>query len=245
MLPTRLLWDPLPDPRPVPARRRVRRLRDLGAAICTNIPRPRSPSQELVDQRVRRGAVQALVREAYQAIIAEQDSAHRGPGAFAQAWRDRLAGLLSQPEVDLHGWGPVLIAELDTGFAWQLYQAASQGRADAIAQAAATPSRPVHRGQRVPTYQFEIASGGATLGQIIYGICGPCHAGLLYKISFAPDWQFCGFGRLALSQLETRHPDLAWYTTGQLSQARGFYDRYRQHSSSPWAASQHPCPHFG
>jgi hypothetical protein len=121
MLPTRLLWDPLPDPGPPPVRRRVRWLRDLGAAIWGDTLRPQPPSQELVDQRVRRGAAQALVREAYQAAIAEQDSAHRGPAAFAQAWRDRLAGLLSQPVTDLHGWGPVIIAELDTGFAWQLY----------------------------------------------------------------------------------------------------------------------------
>ncbi|HEX3964852.1 MAG TPA: hypothetical protein VHZ03_50780, partial [Trebonia sp.] len=35
---------------------------------------PMPPSQELVDQRVRRGAVQALVREPYQAIIVEQDT---------------------------------------------------------------------------------------------------------------------------------------------------------------------------
>jgi hypothetical protein len=59
-----------------------------------------------------------------------------------------------------------------------------------------------------------------------------------------PDWQFCGFGRLALSQLEARHPDLTWYTTGQFQHARSFYERYRQSSTSPWADEQQHCPHF-
>ncbi|MFF5211013.1 hypothetical protein [Streptosporangium sp. NPDC000396] len=30
--------------------------------------------------RVRRGAMQAIVREAYQQMLAEQDSGHRAPG---------------------------------------------------------------------------------------------------------------------------------------------------------------------
>jgi hypothetical protein len=67
---------------------------------------------------------------------------------------------------------------------------------------------------------------------------------MLYKIEFAPDWQACGFGRLALSRLEARHPDLTWCTTGQFSDAKGFYDRYRQGSTSPWTDDQSPCPHF-
>jgi hypothetical protein len=79
---------------------------------------------------------------------------------------------------------------------------------------------------------------------VIYGTCQACRTGLLYKITFPPDWQFCGLGRLALSQLEHRHAGLTWYTTGQLSHARGFYDRYRRGSASPWTTSQHPCPHF-
>ena len=68
---------------------------------------------------------------------------------------------------------------------------------------------------------------------------------MLYKISFDPDWQFCGLGRLVLGEIEDRHPVLTWYTTAQFKEARGFYDRYRQGSSSPWSDKQHPCPHFG
>ena len=68
--------------------------------------------------------------------------------------------------------------------------------------------------------------------------------GLLYKIEFPPDWQFCRLGRLALAQLEGRHPGVTWYTTGQYAHAQGFYDRYRRGRASPWTEQQHPCPHF-
>jgi hypothetical protein len=97
----------------------------------------------------------------------------------------------------------------------------------------------------VQTCEFAIASEGVSLGEVTYGICPPCRIGLLYKIEFPPDWQFCGFGRAALRQIENRHPDLTWYTTGQLGPAAGFYNRYRLESRSPWTAEQHPCPHFG
>ena len=96
----------------------------------------------------------------------------------------------------------------------------------------------------MPTYEFSIVSDGSSLGDVTYGVCRSCRTGLLYKIGFPDEWQFCGFGRLALSQLEARHPDLTWYTTGQSRHARGFYDRYRQGSTSPWTARPHPCPHF-
>jgi hypothetical protein len=78
----------------------------------------------------------------------------------------------------------------------------------------------------------------------LHGVCEECRVGLLYKIEFPPDWQFCGFGRLALNALEARHPTLTWYTTGQYAWSQGFYDRYRQTSSSPWTVCQDPCPHF-
>lgn len=83
------------------------------------------------------------------------------------------------------------------------------------------------------------------LGEITYGICLPCRAGLLYKIGFPPDWQCCGFGRLALGELETRHPGVTWHTTGQYAHTRGFYSKYRQASTSPRTEQRHPCPHFG
>jgi hypothetical protein len=47
-------------------------------------------------------------------------------------------------------------------------------------------------------------------GQVRYSVCEPCRAGLLHKISIDTDWHFCGLGRQALSQLETRHPDAVW-----------------------------------
>jgi hypothetical protein len=97
----------------------------------------------------------------------------------------------------------------------------------------------------VPTFEFSIVSDGDSLGDVTYGTCESCGVGLLYKIGFPDDWQFCGLGRLALSQLEARHPNLTWYTTGQFKHARGFYDRYRQGSGSPWTPMDRPCAHFG
>lgn len=242
MLMARLLWDPLPDTLPVLRRRRFPRLRDLAAAMTANTA-PMS-EQERVDRRVRRGAVQALVKEAYQATVAEQDSQHRPPAAFTQAWQAHLADLLDQGNPDLPGWGPITIAGPDTDLARSLFGLASRARQDAIEHAKAAPSRRVERGQQVPNFEFSIVSDGEPLGDVTYGVCRSCHVGLLYKIGFPDDWQFCRLGRLALSQLEARHPDLTWYTTGQSKHARGFYDRYRQGSGSPWTTNQHPCPHF-
>jgi hypothetical protein len=72
----------------------------------------------------------------------------------------------------------------------------------------------------------------------------PCGAGLLRKIDFPLDWQFCGLGTRALRELETRHPALTWYTTDQYGPAKSFYERYRQDSDSPWTDGRCPSPHF-
>jgi hypothetical protein len=243
VLMVRLLWDPLPDTLRFPGRRRFARLRSLTAAMTASTD-PVSV-EEQVDRRVRRRAVQALVRGAYLAAVAEQDSEHRRPSAFAEAWRAHLAGLLDLDNADLGDWGPVAAADLDSDLVWSLYELASGARQDAIGQAVAAPSRPVQRGQQVATFEFSVVSDGDSLGDVTYGTCDSCGVGLLYKIGFPDDWQFCGFGRLALSQLEARHPDLTWHTTGQLKNARGFYDRYRQTSGSPWTSKDCPCAHFG
>jgi hypothetical protein len=244
MLPSRLLWDPLPDPLPSPGSGRFRWLRDLRASIAANMTAPQS-EEELVERRVRRGAVQALVREAYQATIAEQDDAHRKPAEFAGAWRTHLTSLLEQDSIDLPGWSVITTADLDLSFVWRLFEAASYARQHAIEHAKPTCSKRAQIARtKAQIFDFAIVADGETLGEIQYGICPPFAAGLLYKISFDPDFQFCGLGRLALDQLETRHPGLTWYTTGQFKDARGFYDRYRQRSDSPWTDRQHPCPHF-
>lgn len=208
-----MLWDPLPDPLPT-HRGRFPRLSQLAAAVSASAPS--LSAQELVNRRVRRGAVQALVQKAYLDTVGEQDDEQRGPSAFAEAWHDCLADLLAQATVDLPGWATVTVADLDIDLAWRLYALASNARQNAIETVTATRSRRVQRGQQVPTFEFSIVSDGGTLGDVIYGICQPCRAGLLYKIGFPTDWQYCGFGRLALSQLEARHPDLTWYTTADL-----------------------------
>jgi hypothetical protein len=242
MLPSRLLSDPLPDPLPSPGFGRFRQLRALLAA---NMTAPRLSVEELVDRRVRRGRVQALVREAYEATIAEQDSAHRKPAEFDEAWRAHLASLLDQESIDLPGWSLITTADLDTSLAWRLYEAASYARRHTVEQAKPTPSQRARWvDTQVQVFEFTVVGEGETLGEVRYGICPPCSTGLLYKVSFDPDFQFCALGRLALGQLEARHPGVTWYTTGQFKHARGFYDRYRQGSDSPWTDKQHPCLHF-
>lgn len=75
-----LLWDPLPDTLRSPGRGRFGRLRELAAAMTARADL--LSVEEQVDRRVRRRAVQALVRGAYLAAVAEQDSEHRAPSAL-------------------------------------------------------------------------------------------------------------------------------------------------------------------
>jgi hypothetical protein len=244
---SRLLWDPLPESWPTTPERPRNPLRALIASMREVAS---VPTQESVDRRVRRGAAQAIVREAHQRTLAEQDIERRGPEAFAQAWRRRLADLLSLETVDdVTAWSQITTADLDTELAWQLYEAASRERLDTIARATVQPSRPGGvRADHPPAAYFEFAiaaSGDAEeLGHVQYGICEPCGAGLLQKIGFPTDWQYCGLGTLALRELEARHPHVTWRTTGQYSHAKGFYDTFRQGSGSPWTPEQSPCPHL-
>jgi hypothetical protein len=239
MLMVRLLWDPLPDMPISGGRRRFWQRNELAASTGS------VPIEEQVDRGVRRRAVQALVREAYLAAVAAQGSEHRSPRVFAKAWRAYLAELLDRDNADLADWAPVKAADLDSDLVWSLYELASRARQDTIEHAVAAPSRRIQRGRQVLTFEFSIVSDGDSLGDVTYGTCKSCGVGLLYKIGFPDDWQFCGLGRLALSQLEARHPDLTWHTTCQLTNARGFYDRYRQTSGSPWTPLDCPCAHFG
>ena len=246
MLPSRLLSDPLPDGLPSPGSGRFRWLRDLRAALAADMTAPRLSAQDLVDRSVRRGAVQAVVREAYEVTIAEQDGAHRKLAEFTDAWRARLAFMLEQDSIELVGWSVITTADLDTSLAWSLFEAVGHARRYAVEHARPARSRRARwMDTQAQVFEFAIVSEDHTLGEVRYGICPPCATGLLYKISFGADFRFCGLGRLALDQLEARHPGLTWYTTGQSGYARGFYDRYRERSDSPWTSRQHPCHHFG
>jgi hypothetical protein len=242
MLLFQLLWDPLPDQLPAPDRRRLRCFRILTGAAALS----RLPARQLVENRVRRGRSQALVQAAYMATVAEQEEAHRRPAEFAEAWHAHVQSLLDPGACELSGWGSFTIADLDVDLVWALLESASSARYDALERATITRSRPAQaRNQLVRTFDLTIASEGHTFGQVRYSVCEPCRAGLLHKISIDTDWHFCGLGRQALRQLETRHPDAVWYTTGQYKHSRGFYDRYRQDSTSPWTVAQQPCPHLG
>jgi hypothetical protein len=239
---TQLLWHPLPDTLPAFGWWAFPPPDEPSAALATDSAA--ESEQDPTDRRVRRDAVQALVRNAYLATLAEQDSEHRPPASFARAWRARFTALLAQPSVDPSGPAAMTISGSDLDLAWRVYELACRARRNAIESATASPSRRVQLGRQVPTFEFSIVSGTDPLGDVMYGICRSCSTGVLYTIEFAPDWQFCGLGRLALSQLEARHPDLTWYTTGQFLEAKGFYDQYRQDSASPWTDEQHPCPHL-
>jgi hypothetical protein len=235
-----LLWQPLPDTLPAFGWWSFPRSERVGAPA----KKIAVESEDPADRRARRDAVQALVRKAYLATVAEQDSEHRPPVSFARAWRAHLTGSLAQASAESPAHTSITISGADLDLAWRLYELAHRARLNAIKCARVTPSEHVQRGKQVPTFEFSIVSGGESLGDVTYGICRPCGVGMLYQIEFAPDWQFCGLGRLALSQLESRHRGLTWFTTGQFPHARGFYDRYRQDSDSPWTNEQNPCPHF-
>ncbi|WP_189240505.1 hypothetical protein [Planomonospora parontospora] len=204
------------------------------------------PQHDDIERRVRRAAMQVIVREAFQQTLAEQDDEHRRPAEFAEAWKSRLAALLEQETVEVPGWSKITIADLDTDLGWNLYAAVNHARSEAIACAVATPSRPLRvTDAQTSSYEFSITAGEEhSLGRVRYEICEVCSVGLLLKISFSLEWQFCGLGTRALRQMETRHPNLTWYTTGQYAHAKGFYERYRHSSHSPWTEKQRPCPHF-
>ena len=241
MLMVRLLWDPLPDTLSAPRRRRFPWLRDLAAAMTAAGPDvragtgkpPRAPGR---CPGTRAGSIPGHRRRAGQRA---PSAGCLYPGVAYSPGRP-----LDRDSVELSGWSPIAITGGDTDLAWRLYELASRAWQDAIEHAVAAPSRPVERGQQVPNFEFSIVSDGE--------LARRCHVRDLpivprrpaVQVGFPDDWQFCGLGRLALSQLEARHPDLTWYTTGQSRHARGFYDRYRQGSGSPWTVRQHPCPHF-
>jgi len=92
-------------------------------------------------------------------------------------------------------------------------------------------------------FKLGVGGGGQKLGEATYGSCEPCGVWLLYKIGFPPEWQYCGFGTLALETMEARHPRLTWFTTLQYEWAQGFYERRRRDNPSQWTANE-PCQHF-
>lgn len=239
----RILWDPLPDDHPTSAHTHLRGVRRLAASIMDT--RARLSLADLIEGRVHRGQVQALVRHTYTATLAEQEEARRKPREFANVWRARLEDVLSRARIQVNGWGEIELATVDVAFAWELFELASRARLQTLDRAQAGPSRSEPSGDP-PALAFKVAITGDDdeLGVVHFGVCPECGVGLLRKISISPDWQYCGLGSMTLRELERRHPDLIWHTTGQYSWARGFYARIREGSSNPWTMCQHPCPHF-
>ena len=83
MLQDELLREQLPESLPVAKPRGVvDRQREIASYFAADAIRSRMPAQDVVDRRVRRGSIQALVLDAYLATLAEQDC----------AWRKRWPG---------------------------------------------------------------------------------------------------------------------------------------------------------
>jgi hypothetical protein len=137
---TQLLWNPLPDA--LPAFGSFFAVPPEPAGMLVTDGAAESEPQS-VDRRVRTGVVQALVRNAYLATVAEQDSEHRPAALFAQAWRARLTALLARVSAGPPGSAPVTISGSDLDLAWRLYELASRARLSAIESATVTPSRRV------------------------------------------------------------------------------------------------------
>jgi hypothetical protein len=175
-----LLWDPLPDTIPTFGWWRFPPLRDPATAVADTAS---DPEQAKVDRRVHRDAVQALVRKAYLATVAEQHTEHRPPGLFAQAWRARLVGLLAQATADPTVGPHAKLTGSDLDLAWRLYELASRARLHAIESATATHSHPVQRGKQVPTFEFSITSGGEPLAMLSTGYAGPAARACCTRLS--------------------------------------------------------------
>ena len=145
-----LLWGPLPGALPT---RVVAFPPPDDPAMASDADTDSESGQALVDRRVRAGAVQAVVRKAYLATVAEQERERRPPAAFAQAWRAHLVGLLAEESAGPPGHAPMTMTGPDLDLAWRLYELARRARQDVIERATPTPSRRVQRGKRVPTFR--------------------------------------------------------------------------------------------
>jgi hypothetical protein len=69
--------------------------------------------QEKFGAKSPRDGIQAIVRHAFQATVAEQDDEHRGPKAFAEAWRLNLGELLEPVTIEISGWSTITVSEED------------------------------------------------------------------------------------------------------------------------------------
>ena len=205
----------------------------------------RLPLDELVRLRVRRGIVQGIVRDAYLATVASQDREHRQPREFTEAWRANLASALESADVDLSGSGPEALTADDTDLAWKLYEAASRGREEALGHVRLKHSQLPRMGSlksadlRGHGHERRRGTRGSQVRDLL-----PVRRRPTAKDQLRPGLAVLRAGPAILNELEALHPSLTWYTTAQLKDARGFYERYRQNSSSPWTDRQHPCLHF-
>jgi hypothetical protein len=203
--------------------------------------------QDLAAHRAREAEVRRLrlnidarkfVREIYHQQLYENDELRLKPEQFAHAVGGRLDEALSHapPEVDPH-------------VARALLEHALAERARWIINASFISDQPQRRMSSDPPsinrYDFKIQSDDRhSLGNVTYRVCTRCQQGVLDNIAVDAEIGCGGVGQRALDELQRRWAGYELNTTGQRSTARGFYERYRMTSPSPWRYELNGCPHL-
>ncbi len=202
--------------------------------------------QNLTARRVREAEVRRLrlnidarmfVREIYHQQLYENDELRLKPEPFAYTARRQLDEALSHAPT-----------EIDPQVARALLEHALAERARWIIDASFTADQLQHGASDPPSvdrYEFKIQIDDQPgLGNVTYRVCTRCQQGVLDNITVAAEIGCGGVGRRALDELQQRWVGYKFNTTGQRSTARGFYDRCRMTSSSPWLYELNGCPHL-
>lgn len=177
-----------------------------------------------------------VVRTVYNEQLGQQEDLLLKPEQFAATIRTRLIATLQGASEGV-----------DHTVAQRLLEAALAERERWIATATFGKDKPGYKSRRekpIAAYEFLILADGQQMGNVTYTVCTQCHQGVLDNITVDPDLQCGGVASRALRELERRWPGYTFNTTGQRSTAKGFYDRYRTTSSSPWRSKLDGCVHL-
>lgn len=208
----------------------------LSASFRREVSAVRAREAELLVDRLDVGT-RLFVRDLYGEQVADQDECRLKPDLFADALRERLSeALLDRPD------------DVDDRRAWRLIEAALAERARWISTAQFGRDQAQHVGRDAPRcvrrFEFFILVEGEQSGNVTYTVCIGCRQGVLDNITVDAPIGCAGVGRCALDELQRRWTGFEFNTTGQRSTAKGFYDRYRTASPSPWRSRRDGCPHL-
>lgn len=225
-------WEDQPSH--VRLREFIRRL--LSASFRREVRARQARDAELLVDRLDVGT-RLFVRDLYNEQLADQDEYRLKPDLFADAVREWLSeALLNQPD------------DVDEHRAWRLLEAALAERARWISTAQFGRDQAQHPGRDAPRcvqrFEFLILVEGEQCGNVTYTVCIGCGHGVLDNITVDAPIGCAGVGRRALDELQRRWTGFEFNTTGQRSTAKGFYDRYRTTSPSPWRPRRDGCPHL-